>query len=58
MILNEYFDGIGTPRTLSLKYDVFMKTIENWIAKTNDDSPMESWHGSLKRRLCIIISRL
>ena len=34
MILKEYFDGIGTPRTLSLKYDVSIKTIENWIRKT------------------------
>ena len=34
MILKEYFDGIGIPRTLSLKYDVSIKTIENWIRKT------------------------
>ena len=33
-ILKEYFDGIGTPRTLSLKYDVPCKTIKNWITKT------------------------
>lgn len=33
-ILKEYFDGVGTPSTLSLKYDVPYKTIENWITKT------------------------
>ena len=32
-ILKEYFDGIGTPKTLSLKYDVPYRTIKNWIAK-------------------------
>ena len=32
-ILIEYFDGIETPRTLSLKYDVPFKTIKNRIAK-------------------------
>ena len=28
-ILKEYFDGIGTPKTLSLKYDVPYRTIKN-----------------------------
>ena len=32
-ILKKYFDGIGTPKTLSLKYDVPYRTIKNWIAK-------------------------
>lgn len=32
-ILKQYFDGVGTPRTLSLKYDVPFKTIKNWIGK-------------------------
>jgi len=32
-ILKEYFNGGGTPKTLSFKYDVPFKTIENWIAK-------------------------
>ena len=36
-ILKEYFDGIGTPKTLSLKYDVPYRTIKNWIAKTRHD---------------------
>ena len=33
-ILKDYFNGEGTPRTLSLKYDIPFKTIKNWIAKT------------------------
>ena len=33
-ILKEYSDGFETQRTLSLKYDVPLKTIKSWIAKT------------------------
>ena len=44
MILKEYFDGIGTPRTLSLKYDVSIKTIENWIAKTKHNIDVKVDH--------------
>ena len=34
-ILKEYFDGIETPTSLSLKYDVPYKTVKNWIARYN-----------------------
>ena len=44
MILKEYFDGIGTPRTLSLKYDVSIKTIENWITKTKHNIDVKVDH--------------
>ena len=44
MILEEYFDGIGTPRTLSLKYDVSIKTIENWITKTKHNIDVKVDH--------------
>ena len=43
-ILKEYFDGIGTPRTLSLKYDVPFKTIKNWIAKTKHNIDVKVDH--------------
>ena len=33
-ILKEYFDGVSGPKSLSLKYDVPLKTIKNWINKT------------------------
>ena len=33
-ILKEYSDGVETTGTLSLKYDVPLKTIKSWIAKT------------------------
>lgn len=32
-ILKEYFNGEGTPKTLSFKYYVPFETIKNWIAK-------------------------
>ena len=32
-ILKEYFNGEGTPKTLSFKYYVSFETIKNWIAK-------------------------
>ncbi|MCR4911529.1 MAG: hypothetical protein K5925_03295 [Bacilli bacterium] len=44
MILKEYFDGIGTPRTLSLKYDVPFKTIDNWITKTKHNIDVKVDH--------------
>ena len=43
-ILKEYFDGIGTPRTLSLKYDVPFKTIKNWITKTKHNIDVKVDH--------------
>lgn len=43
-ILKEYFDGLGTPRTLSLKYDVPFKTIENWITKTKHNIDVKVDH--------------
>ena len=43
-ILKEYFDGIGTPRSLSLKYDVPFKTIKNWIRKTKHDIDVKIDH--------------
>ena len=48
MILNEYFDGIGTPRTLSLKYDVPFKTIKNWITKTKHNIDVKVDHRAGK----------
>ena len=36
-ILKEYFDGLSGPKSLSLKYDVPLKTIKNWINKTRHD---------------------
>ncbi len=39
IILREYFDGVGTSRTLSLKYDIPFKTINNWITKDNRGCP-------------------
>ena len=44
MILKEYFDGVGTPRTLSLKYDVTFKTIKNWIVKTKHNIDVKVDH--------------
>ena len=44
IILREYFDGVGTPRTLSLKYDVPFKTIKNWIAKTKHNIDVKVDH--------------
>ena len=35
IILKEYFDGVETPKTLSLKYDVPFKTIKNGLQKPN-----------------------
>ena len=43
-ILKEYFDGVGTPRTLSLKYDVPFKTIKNWITKTKHNIDVKVDH--------------
>ena len=43
-ILKEYFDGAETSRTLSLKYDVPVKTIKNWIAKTKHDIDVKVDH--------------
>ncbi len=43
-ILKEYFDGLGTPTTLSLKYDVPFKTIKNWIAKTKHNIDVKTDH--------------
>ena len=36
-ILKEYFDGVSGPTSLSLKYDIPLKTIKNWINKTRHD---------------------
>jgi len=44
IILKEYFDGVGTPRTLSLKYDVPFKTIKNWITKTKHNIDVKVDH--------------
>ena len=44
MILKEYFDGVGTQRTLSLKYDVPFKTIKNWITKTKHNIDVKVDH--------------
>ena len=44
IILKEYFDGLGTPTTLSLKYDVPFKTIKNWIAKTKHNIDVKTDH--------------
>ena len=43
-ILKEYFDGVGTTRTLGLKYDVPSKTIQNWITKTKHDIDVKVDH--------------
>ena len=43
-ILKEYFDGVGTTRTLGLKYDVPFKTIQNWITKTKHDIDVKVDH--------------
>ena len=43
-ILNEYFNGEGTPRTLSLKYDIPFKTIKNWITKTKHNIDVKVDH--------------
>ena len=43
-ILKEYFIGEGTPRTLSLKYDIPFKTIKNWIRKTKHDIDVKVDH--------------
>ena len=50
-ILKEYFDRVETPRTLSLKYDVPFKTINNWITKTKHDIDIKVDHraGNLGR---------
>lgn len=52
MILKEYFDGIGTPTSLSLKYNVPIKTIKNWIAKTkhNIDVRIDHRPGNAGRK--------
>ena len=44
IILKEYFDGIETPRTLSLKYDVPFKIIKNWITKTKHNIDVKVDH--------------
>ena len=54
-ILKEYFDGIGTPKTLSLKYDVPYRTIKNWIAKNKHNIDVKVDHrvgnsGKLKTK--------
>ena len=43
-ILKEYFDGIETPTSLSLKYDVPYKTVKNWIAKTKHNVDVKVDH--------------
>ena len=43
-ILKEYFDGDGTPRTLSLKHDVPSQTIKNWITKTKHNIDVKVDH--------------
>ena len=48
IILKEYFDGVGTPRTLSLKYDVPFKTIKNWITKTKHNIDVKVDHRAGK----------
>jgi len=46
IILSEYFAALGTPRTLGLKYDVPIKTIENWITKTKHNIDVKVDHRS------------
>ena len=43
-ILKEYFDGEGTPKTLSLKYDAPIKTIKGWILKTKHNIDVKVDH--------------
>ena len=52
IILREYFDGEGTPKTLSFKYDVPFKTIKNWITKTkhNIDVRIDHRPGNTGRK--------
>ena len=44
IILKEYFDEVETPTTLSLKYDVPLQTIKNWIAKTKHNIDVKVDH--------------
>ena len=43
-ILKEYFDGIETPTSLSLKYGVPYETIKNWIRKTKHNIDVKIDH--------------
>ena len=51
-ILKEYFNGEGTPSSLSIKYNVLFETIRNWIKKTkkNIDVRIDHRPGNTGRK--------